>query len=210
MASLRERLAEAYSSHRALIGKFAFELIVVFVGVTAAFTLEAARQGAEEERYRSSIIAALLPTLDDLFRHNAELEQEMIPRLAAFDAAIARHEQPALPIFREQGAERPPIRIWDSVIATGAARALEPKLLFEIARFYNRQDSFGERYVRYITFAEQHIDTLGSDPAAFYDSSGNLRPECAAFVNRLRDLIAANQSLTKLAKGLRTKLQQRR
>ena len=210
MASLRERLLKVYSDQRSLVIKLAFELIVVFVGVTAAFALEGVRRDGEEARYRASIIAALLPTLNDLFRHNEVLEREMIPKLAAFDAAIARNEQPALPVFRENGAERPPIRIWDSVIATGAARALEPELLFQLARFYNRQESFGERYVRYATYTEQHIYTKGSNPAAFYDAGGKLRPEYAAYVDRLRDLLAANESLTELAKTVRAELQQRR
>ncbi len=210
MANMHDHLLKTYSGRRGLIGKFAFELFVVFVGVTAAFALEGMRREGEEARYRASIIAALLPTLDDLFGHNEALDREMIPKLAAFDAAIARNEQPALPIFRENGAERPPIRIWDSVIATGAARALEPELLFRLARFYSRQESFGERYVRYATYAERHIYTLGSEPAACYDPGGKLRPDCAAHVDRLRDLIAANRSLTELAKTTRAELQQRR
>ena len=30
--------------HRSLIGKFLFEFVIIFIGVTAAFALEAARQ----------------------------------------------------------------------------------------------------------------------------------------------------------------------
>ncbi|MBS0385811.1 MAG: hypothetical protein JSS00_10740 [Proteobacteria bacterium] len=208
MSSLRERIASGYAAYRASIGKFVFEIVIVFIGVTAAFALEGMRQQADEARYRSSIISALVPTLDDVLRHNAIFERETELKLATFDAAIARHEQPALPIFREPNAERPPVRVWDAVVSTGAARALDPDLLFQLAQFYNRQESLGERYVRYATFTEEHVLTLGSDRTAFYDASGKLRPEFAAYVDRLRDLLAASRSLTSQARTLRSELTQ--
>ena len=208
--TLSARVGAAYARHRALIGKLVFEIAIVFVGVSAAFTLEGVRRDREEAAYRSSIVAALTPTLNDLLHHNAAFESEVQSKLDAFDAAIARHEQPALPIYREPNAERPPVRIWDSVVATGAARALDPDLLFRLSVFYTRQESFGERYVRYATYGEQHILPLGPDPAAFYTSSGDLRPEFAAYVGQLRDLLAAGRSLTAQAKDLKSELERRR
>lgn len=210
MASTRERIAAAYTAHRALIGKIALEFVIVFVGVTAAFALEGVRRDREERAYRSSIIAALVPTLDDALRHGREFEGEAQAKLTAFDAAIARRERPALPIYREFHAERPPVRVWDSVIATGAARALPPDLLFRLARFYNRQESFGERYVRYATYTEERIRPLGPDRAAIYDASGNLRPEYAAYVDQLRALLAASRLLTPQVRALRAELAGRR
>lgn len=209
MTAFRERIAAAYSRHRALLGKSAFEIVIVFVGVTAAFALDSVRRDREEAAYQSRILAALVPTLDNLLQHNAAFEREVQPKLAAFDAAIARHERPPLPIFREANAERPPVRIWDSVVATGAARALRPDLLFRLSMFYNRQESIGERYVRYATYTEQHVYPLGTDSAAFYDADGILRPEFAAFVDRLRDLLVGNRALTGQANRLRAELKQR-
>ena len=209
MASLRERIAATYASRRPLIGKLVFEIVIVFVGVTAAFAIESVRRDREEAAYRTSIIAALVPTFDDVQRHNQEFETDVQGKLAAFDAAIARHEQPPLPIFRITNAERPPVRIWDSVVATGAARALDPELLFRLARFYNRQDSYGERYVRYATYTEQQIYPLGSDRTALYDAAGTLRPKFAAYVDRLRELLAASRNLAEQATGLRAELKRR-
>lgn len=53
------------------------------------------------ERYREQTIVALIPTRDDLLRHNRIFEVDVAGKLAAFDAPIARHEQPALPYFQE-------------------------------------------------------------------------------------------------------------
>lgn len=207
MASLINRLSVAYAAHRATIGKLLFEIVIVFIGVTAAFALEGIRERHEEAQYRATVIAALVPTLDDVLQHNHEFETEVEAKLAAFDAAIARHERPELPIFRETNSERPPVRIWDTVVATGAMRALDADLLFRLAMFYNRQDSFGERYVRYAAYTEQHVFVLGANPSVFYDATGALKSEFAAYVDRLRDLLVASRALTVQARGLRDELE---
>ena len=203
VAAIRNR----WVRNRDLIGKFMFELVIVFIGVTAAFALENWRESSAESRYHSTMIAALRPTLDDVIRHNLAFDNEVVPKLAAFDAAIASGDEPALPIFREVNSERPPTRAWDGLIASGAARALEPNLFFKLALFYTRQESFGERYVRYNDFTEQRIYGVGHDASMFFDpATKRLKPEFAAYVDRLRDLQVFNQAITRQAIELRDEL----
>lgn len=196
------RLREHLTQRRELIGKFIFEIVIIFVGVTAAFALENVRQQGEEVAYRARMIAALGPTLDDVVSHGAEIDREMGGSLMAFDAASARGERPALPVYREKGGERPPTRIWDGVMATGAAKSLDPALFFRVAHFYNVLDSFGERYVRYSDFTETHVLGLGDDPGAAYEA-GRLKPEFRAYVARLRELQGANRDLMREAVAIR-------
>lgn len=194
---------------RELIGKFAFELVIVFVGVTAAFALENMREHAAEKDYRTEMIAAMLPTLDDTIRHNAAFEQDVTAKLAAFDADIAAGKEPALPFYRESNSERPPTRAWDGLIASGAAKAIPPALFFRMSLFYTRQDSFGERYVRYNDFTEQRVLASGNDPSVFYDhETHRLKPEFAAYVNRLRDLRAFGKTIAQQAIELHDALAQ--
>jgi hypothetical protein len=181
---------------RAIIGKLFFELLIIFVGVSAAFALEGWRQEAEDNRNRERMIAALRPTLADMIRHNRIFDAQTADKLKAFDDAIARGDQPDLPIFREQNSERPPTRIWDSVVAVGAAGSLPPELLYRLGLFYTRQDSIGERYIRYNNFTESRVYTMGADQSAAYDASGKLKPEFAAYVDRLRDLQQLNSNST--------------
>lgn len=203
MSELRERLAQ----RRELIGRFLFEIVIIIIGVTAAFALEAARQDREEAAYREAMIAALIPTLDDVVRHDSQFIHQTGAKLATFDAALARGEQPKLPIYREPGSERPPIRAWDGIVATGVSRALAPDLFFELSLFYTRQESVGERYVRYAQMTEQQILPLGPDQRGTYDpATGMLKPEYAAYVDRLRDLVAVAKELEAQARGLKTKL----
>jgi hypothetical protein len=200
-------MREAFERHRSLAGKLLFEFVIIFVGVTAAFALEAARREREEAAYRNGMIAALIPTFNDLERHTRQFQNEAGTKIAAFDSALARGEQPRLPIYREPGGERPPSRAWDGIVATGVSKALPPELYYELSRFYTRQESFGERYVRYAEMTEQQILTLGPEQRGIYDpASGKLKPQYAAFVDRLRDLIALAEVLDAQSRELRAKL----
>ena len=201
------RARERYEHYRPLIGKFLFEVVIVFIGVTAAFALEAARQDRQDAQYRRSMLGALAATLNDTLQHNHQFEQQVDKQLAEFDSGLGRGEHPKLPVYREPGSERPPTRIWDGVVSTGAARALDPDLFYALATLYTRLDSFGEKYVRYNDFTEQHVFPLGPDQAGVYDpKSGRLKPEYAAYVDRLRDLDELAKELDVKAAALRVRL----
>ena len=203
MTGLRERFAR----HRPLFGKLLFEIIIIFVGVTAAFALEATRQARQDAQYRQSMLGELATTLNDTIQHNQRFEAQVDMQLAEFDAALARGEQPKLPVYRESGSERPPTRIWDGVVSTGAAKALDPDLFYGLATLYTRLDSFGERYVRYNDFTEQRVFPVGPDQAGIYDAeSGRLKPEFAAYIDRLRDLAQLSKELDKKAAALKAQL----
>jgi hypothetical protein len=198
---------ELIERHRPLIGKLLFEVVIIFIGVTAAFALEAARQDRQDAEYRRSMLGALGATLNDTIEHNRRFEELVGKQLAEFDAAIGRGEHPKLPIYREPGSERPPTRIWDGVVSTGAAKALDPDLFYGLAILYTRLDSFGEKYIRYNDFTEQHVFPLGPDQAGTYDAkTGRLKPEYAAYVDRLRDLDQLAKELDVKAAELKGRL----
>ena len=182
-----------------------FEIVIIFVGVTAAFALEGVRQDQEDTAYRKSMIAAMIPTFDDFARHNQLFFGESESKIAAFDRAIAAGKKPLLPIFREAGSERPPTRAWDGIVVS---KSLPPKLFFDLSLFYTRQESLGERYVRYVAMAERDIYPLGPDQVGIYDpQTGKLKPQYAAFVDRLRELVAGYKKLDGQAKELKVRLQ---
>lgn len=120
------RLSERYDRHRSLIGKLLFEIVIIFIGVTAAFALEAERQERADTAYRRSMIAAMVPTFDDMQRHNRIFIGQAEAKIAAFDRDLAAGKKPLLPIYREDGAERPPMRAWDGIVASGVSKALPP------------------------------------------------------------------------------------
>ena len=194
------------TKRRDFFGRLLFEIVIIFIGVTAAFALEAARQEREEQRYRESMIAAMVPTFDDMQRHNRIFIKEAEAKIEAFDRDLAAGKQPLLPIYREGGAERPPMRAWDGIVASGVSKALPPELYFQLSQFYNRQESIGERYVRYADMTERDIYPLGPDQKGIYGPAG-LKPQYAAYVDRLRDLIAATKKINPQAAEMKTKVQ---
>ena len=193
------------TKRRDFFGRLLFEIVIIFIGVTAAFALEAARQEREEQRYRESMIAAMVPTFDDMQRHNRIFIKEAEAKIEAFDRDLAAGKQPLLPIYREGGAERPPMRAWDGIVASGVSKALPPELYFQLSQFYNRQESIGERYVRYADMTERDIYPLGPDQAGVYGPTG-LKPQYAAYVDRLRDLVATTKKIDPQASQMKAKV----
>lgn len=196
-----------FERHRATILRLALELVVVFIGVTAAFAMENWRSEAAEERYRGQMIAALSQSIEGLAAHNHDIQQMIERDVGAFDAALARGERPAPPVYREQGAERPP-RAFDGIIATGVARSLSPALYFKLVEYFNRVDGWGDRYARYVVTTEELVlpNMNGADTSAFYTPSGELRREYREYVNRLRDLGELSELLAENAASVRAQL----
>jgi hypothetical protein len=84
--------------------------------------------------------------------------------------------------------------------------ALEPPLFFRLARFHGRADSIGDRCIRYYNFSEARVLPYVNQPETFYDERGQLKPEYAAYVDRLRDLQREHRALITEASRLRDEL----
>ena len=174
------------------------ELFTVVLGVLLGLQASEWAADRNEREYRDQIIAAVAGALDEFRTHGREIEQGMDARVAEFERARAAGRRPPPPVYREPGSERPPTGAWDAVVATGVARSIEPRLFLRLAMFFNRADNFGERYVRYNEFSEREVLPSLSTPAHFYQGA-DLRPQYAAYVDRLRDLSAASEDVADVA-----------
>lgn len=209
MRDIVRRVRVFLRRRRAPIGRVALELVIVFVGVTAAFSLENARQDAEDAAYRRTVVAALGQTFGDVGSHGREISVRIEAELAVFDAAVARGEQPRLPVYRETGGEGPPTRIWDGLMSTGALRSLEPEIVWRVANLYNELDSVGDRYRRYNAVTESLIFGLGPDHAEAWEN-GRLKPAFRAWIAQLRELKVANDRACRNAEAVQRALEQGR
>ena len=182
------------------------ELLTVVLGVLLG--LQASQWAAErqERAYCTQIIAALGATLDNFGVHGREIGLTMDSQIAEFEQALAKGRRPSPPVYREPGGERPPTRAWDAIVATGVARSIEPRLFFRLATFFNRADSYGERYIRYNIVSETHVMPYLNNPAHFYAADDTLRPEYAAYVDRLRDLAKTTTGMAADARKLQDDL----
>lgn len=195
-------------SSRPLLSKVALELLIVFVGVSAAFAVDDYRDARSQDVRRQAIYRALDRELTQMAEtHGPAFQREMSRQVSAWDQALARGERPLPPTFKLPGAERPPTGVWDAAVATGSIELIDSELFYELARFYNRADSAGTLYQRYSQGAQTDIwPRLGEGPAAFWGTDGKPRPEILADVQRLRDFRDRQGQLSREAQQLRSKL----
>lgn len=183
-----------------------FELFVVVLGV--ALGLEASRWAAarEESQYRRQIIASLDRTFADYEEGCRQIHERITTSLDDFARRSAKGERTAPPTLSLAGMERPPVRAWEALVATGAAKALDPDLLFRLSLHFDRADSFGDKYQRYNMITESQIAAYRRDPSHFYGPDGKLKPMFAAHINQLRELLAFNDQMGRAATEIRDEL----
>lgn len=181
------------------------ELFTVVLGVLLGLQAAQWTAAKQERAYRDQVAGALQQSLADFYVHGARIEQAMIAKATEFERARVAGQRPSPPVYRESGGERPPTEVWHAVVATGVARTIEPRLLFRFASFYSRAENFGERYIRYNQFSETQVLPYLETPAHFYDGA-NLRPEYAAYIERLRDLSQASARISDDARRLQRDL----
>ncbi len=183
----------------------AVELLTVVLGVLLGLQVSQWAAERDEREYRDQMIAAVGVALDEFRVHGRWIEKEMDARADKFDAQRAAGQRPSPPVYREPGSERPPTGAWDAIVATGVARSIDPPLFLRLAMFFNRAENFGERYARYNEFSEREVLPYLATPGHFY-AGGSLRPEYAAYVERLRDLSAASADVADQAGSLQREL----
>jgi hypothetical protein len=174
-----------------------FELLVVVIGVLLG--LEASRWSAdrEERRYHAQMISALDSTLKVYVEEGGFIHREVAGIITDYDRRRTAGQRPPPPYWRLDQLERPPTLAWEAMVATGIARSVKPELVFKIARFFSRGDGLGDRYQRYNSFTESQVLPHLNDTAHFYGADGELRAEYAAHVERLREILAVSDQLTR-------------
>lgn len=184
-------------------------MFVVFVGVSAAFAVEDYRDARGDQERRQAVYRAIDRELKQLAEtHGPLLQRKMTEQLAAWDRAIESGGRPLPPTFRIPGAERPPTGVWDAAVATGSIELVEPELLFELARFYNRANSVGDLAQRYLASAQAEVwPYLDDGPPAFWETDGDPKPSVRVHVARLRAFRDRQGQLVREAKALRSKLE---
>ena len=183
-----------------------FELFVVVLGVVLGMEASRWAQNREEADYRHHMIAAMDETLTDYVDSGHHIHARIVTALNDYSRRVTAGEHPPPPYLRFPLLDRPPTRAWDAMVATGLARTIDPKLVFQLAMHFSRADSFGDRYSRYNQFTEEQILPYQSHPAHFYGPDGKLARPYASHVQRLRELLALNDEMTADAVSMRSDL----
>ena len=166
----------------------AIDFVIVVVGVFIGVQVSNWNGAAAEQRRTALIVGALRQDLRDSIDVEERFLAEVGAGLAGFDAARARGEQPDPFVFRVAGSDRAPNSVWQAATQSRLADLIDPGLLFDIGFYYSEREGIGDKYVRYAIFVEGEIlPRLDAAPSAFYDGDGELRPEFAANIERLRE-----------------------
>jgi hypothetical protein len=188
-----------------------FELLVIFIGISAAFAAENYRETLERRSRARQFYSAILTELDVFIGPASRIAEDMSTRIQRFEAQRSAGGLVVPPFYREPNAERPPSAVWDASLMSGATLYVKPELFFELARLYNHIRSIGDRYQRYNTFTEGRVLPNLQTPRAYYDARDSLLGEYSGHVQRLgeiRDeLVVATQTATRVRGAIQTELQ---
>jgi len=188
--------------------RYGAELVIVFVGVYAAFWVDNYRDNRQNEERTRQIVLTLQQDLHDYVTTTNKFNAEIEKRLGEWNASRARGEKPAPYVFRIEGSETPPIAVWEAVSQSSLVELLEPNLLFDLGFFYSEMEGVGKKYVRYAEFTDARVmpGLKVGEPWFYEQNSGLLRPEFAAHMDRLRDFLQDQARLRDWAQCLARRL----
>jgi hypothetical protein len=191
------------------LGWLAGQLLVIFLGVSAAFIVENYRESLSQREELRQAVSGLIAELEDYEVRSAKITN-------AFDSAIEkwktadRRGQRAIPgYYRIPGAPHPPIAGWTTMVNSGIARFLDPKLRRDLSYYYSEFVGIHDNYDRYNQFTEREIlPRVASGADAFYGPDGKLLPIFRVHMELETEFAGDLRHLNKMAHDLRIRLEQ--
>ena len=164
------------------------ELLVIFVGVTAAFFVEDLRETLGEREQLRQVTRGLVAEMFHYADRGTEHADSIARRVARWRAADISGERAVPAFYRLPGAPSPPTAAWDAAVSSGVASMFEPALRIELGYFYNEYVGIHANYVRHLSFVELEVlPRVSLGASAFYDEDGKLRPEFEAQMSLLEE-----------------------
>jgi len=170
--------------------KLFFEMLVVFLGVLAAFWVEGYRESIDAQTRAERILAAFQFDMQSQINWYVPWFMEFETIRQAWATKRDRGEPVPPPYIPLTGAPGYPITTWDAALATDALRVIEPTLVRQIGNFYYESNGIGATWLRYIEHSQRFVlPILQADPAEFIDSaSGRYSPNIQANILLLNEV----------------------
>ncbi|MGI8704477.1 MAG: hypothetical protein ACR2JJ_01530 [Sphingomicrobium sp.] len=183
------------------------EIFAVILAVLLGLQASAWAEQRQERAYNQQMVSALATVLDRFATRGESISRDIQRMVEQFDRERAAGERPAPPVYQEVEpgkfeGERPPSSLWDAIVATGVANRLSADRLLRLTLFFDRADSFGERYLRYNRFSEERILPYLDRPERFYGPDGRLDPQVAAHVGQMRAIGRSAKAMSSQARDL--------
>ena len=195
-------------SWRQRIGWLAGELIVVFAGVSAAFVVENYRDSRNQINEMHQAVAGIIAELKETETKTRTFSDAILADIARWEDADRAGNRAVPGHFRIPGAPHPPSAAWNSAVASGVARMLEPNLRRDLGYFYNEFVGIHDNYDRYNQFTECEVlpkALLGVD--AFYGPDGRLLPAFRVHMDLQKEFAQDLRRLGAMGHDLRGRLE---
>jgi len=184
------------------------ELIVVFTGVSAAFVVENYRDNRNQVNEMHQAVAGIVAELTETETKSRKYSDAILADIARWEDADRAGKRAVPGYYRIPGAPHPPSAAWNSAVASGVARMLEPNLRRDLGYFYNEFVGIHDNYDRYNQFTERELlpkALLGAD--AFYGPDGRLLPAFRVHMDLQKEFAQDLRRLSTLSHDLRGRLE---
>ena len=182
------------------------ELLIVFVGVYAAFALSRYESRREAAERRHQLQDALVREIRDLTSNTRRVAQQLPSELTRFDSAVRAGRRPPLQPWIE------PIRVqthmWEATLQSGALDLFDITTVYRLSQFYNELNAGFEQLAQLRSLSESVlIPNLERGSGEFYENDGRtLRPKYQWYRAGLGRLAGLAASITALGDSLTVQL----
>lgn len=176
----------------------ALDFVIVVVGVYCGVWVSNYQESQSTEATRQQVVEILR---DDMFlvsETTATFASNVREGLAEFELKRSEGETPPPYFYRIPGSDRPPQELWNLIQQQQLTDLMSPSLIADLGFFYSEQQGVSNKYVRYITFVEQHVlPGLKEDAGYFYRAdTSRLKPRYEANMDRLIEWVAEAEKLS--------------
>jgi hypothetical protein len=153
-------------------------------------------------------VAGIIAELKETETKTRTFPDAILANIARWEDADRAGKRAVPGHYRIPGAPHPPSAAWNSAVASGAARMLEPKLRRDLGYFYSEFVGIHDNYDRYNQFTEREVlpkALLGAE--AFYGPDGRLLPAFRVHMDLQKEFAQDLRRLGTLAHDLRRRLE---
>ena len=190
------------------LGWLTGELLVVFAGVSAAFIVENYRDNRNQIAEMHRAVAGIISELATTGTKARNYSDAILAEITRWEDADRAGKRAVPGYYRIPGAPRPPAAAWNSAVASGIARMLEPGLRRDLGYFYSEFVGVHDNYDRYNQFTEREVlPRILSGPDAFYGPDGHLLPVFRVHMDLQKEFAEDLLRLSGMAQDLRVRLE---
>lgn len=178
------------------LARLAFELLIIFVGVYAAFALSQHRAEREADEQRYQIREALIREIESVTVNTRRVATNTPRYLAMRDSLVAAGHRPMPQVFFEPFNIQ--THMWDVTLQSNALDLLDVPTVYRLSVFYNSLNHGFDQLHQLRELSEEYLlPLLDEGPDGFYDdATGELRPSLAWYLPSVRRLGSLAERIT--------------